>query len=54
MQLMILLMSCSCSPLSQRYLLDEVAAQMVSAAEDISIPPRIAGLARKAPDKSRK
>jgi AmiR/NasT family two-component response regulator len=37
---------------SQRRRLDEVAAQMVSAAEEINIPPKIVGLARKAPDKS--
>jgi response regulator NasT len=37
---------------SQRRRFDEVAAQMVNAAEEINIPPRIVGLARKALDKS--
>ncbi len=36
---------------SQRRRLDEVAVQMVSAAEEISIPAKIIGLARKASDK---
>ncbi len=38
---------------SQRRRLDEVAAQMVSAAEDINISPKIVGMARKVPDKTR-
>jgi two-component system, response regulator PdtaR len=38
---------------SQRRRFDDVAAQMVSAAEEINIPPKIVGLVRKAQDKSR-
>ena len=37
---------------SQRRRLDGMAAQMVSAAEEIKIPPKTVGLVRKAPDKT--